>query len=146
MKKSILILAASTFITGALVTSCNSPEEKVENAQENVAEAHQDLDKANEEYLADVETYRKATAERIAANDQSIAEFNLRLANDKQEAKEDYRKKVTELEQKNSDMRKKMDDYKVEGKDNWEIFKTEFNRDMDELGQAFKDLTVKNTK
>jgi ribonucleotide reductase alpha subunit len=31
-------------------------------------------------------------------------------------------------------------------KDNWETFKTEFSRDMDELGNAFRDLTVKNTK
>ena len=39
-----------------------------------------------------------------------------------------------------------MDDYKETGKENWLIFKMEFNRDMDELGQAFKDLTVKNVK
>ena len=41
-------------------------------------------------------------------------------------------------------MKKKMDDYKAEGKEQWEAFKTEFSHDMDELGQAFKDLTVKN--
>ena len=39
-----------------------------------------------------------------------------------------------------------MDDYKVEGKDKWEKFKTEFSHDMDELGKGFKDLTVKNIK
>jgi len=38
-----------------------------------------------------------------------------------------------------------MRDYKGEGKEKWEAFKTEFNRDMDELGKAFKDLTVNNT-
>ena len=27
----------------------------------------------------------------------------------------------------------------------WEKFKVEYNHDMDELGKAFKDLTVKNT-
>ncbi len=40
----------------------------------------------------------------------------------------------------------KMNDYKANGKENWEIFKKEFNHDMDELGKAFKDLTVKNVK
>ena len=39
-----------------------------------------------------------------------------------------------------------MDEYNQEGKENWEKFKTEFSHDMDELGKAFKDLTVKNTK
>ena len=39
-----------------------------------------------------------------------------------------------------------MDEYKAEGKEQWEEFKAEFSRDMDELGKAFKDLTVKNEK
>ncbi len=43
-------------------------------------------------------------------------------------------------------MKKKMENYKEEGKDKWEIFKAEFSHDMDELGKAFKDLTVKNVK
>ena len=29
---------------------------------------------------------------------------------------------------------------------NWETFKVEFKRDMDELGEALKDFGVKNTK
>jgi hypothetical protein len=40
----------------------------------------------------------------------------------------------------------KMDNYKADSKENWEKFKVEFSRDMDELGAAFKDLTVKNVK
>ena len=43
-------------------------------------------------------------------------------------------------------MKRKMDDYKEEGKEKWETFKTEFTHDMDELGTAFKNLTVKNVK
>ena len=47
---------------------------------------------------------------------------------------------------KNSDLKMKLDNYKAEGKENWKKFKIEFNRDMEELGIAFKDLTVKNVK
>jgi hypothetical protein len=43
-------------------------------------------------------------------------------------------------------MKMKMDNYKEEGKDKWEIFKTEFSHDMDALGKSFKDLTVKNVE
>jgi hypothetical protein len=39
-----------------------------------------------------------------------------------------------------------MEDYKVDTKEQWESFKTEFSHDMDEMGKAFKDLTVKNVK
>ena len=143
MKKSILILAAFTLMTGAIMTSCNTPTQKAENAQDKVTEANQDLDKANQEYLVDIENFRKETADKIAANNQSIAEFKARIENEKMEAKADYKNIITELEQKNSDMKMKLDDYKTEGKEKWEIFKTEFSHDMDELGKAFNDLTTK---
>ena len=111
-----------------------------------MVEAHEDLDKANETYLADVATYRIETADKINANNQSIIEFNERIEHEKKDAKADYKKKISELETKNSDMKKRLEEYKVDSKENWEIFKTEFNYDMDELGKAFKDLTVKNKK
>ena len=50
------------------------------------------------------------------------------------------------LEQKNTELKKILSDYKDEGQDKWTSFKNEFNHDMDELGKAFKDLTVKNLK
>ncbi|MBR9998781.1 MAG: hypothetical protein KFF73_07410 [Cyclobacteriaceae bacterium] len=143
MKKSILILAAFTLMTGAIMTSCNTPAQKVENAQDKVTEANQDLDKANQAYLVDIENYRKENADKIAANDQIIAEFKTRIEDEKIEDKADYNNKITELNQKNSDMKKKLDDYKTEGKEKWEIFKTEFSHDMDELGKAFNGLNAK---
>ena len=143
MKKSILIIAVSTFIT---VVSCNSPVEKVKNAQEDVAVANVNLDKANQEYIADILNYRKEVAQKIEANNTSIVEFKARIEHEKKETRAEYNKKMEELEMKNSDAKKKMDEYNQEGKENWEKFKTEFSHDMDELGKAFKDLTVKNTK
>ena len=143
MKKSILVIAVSTCIA---VVSCNSPVEKVKNAQEDVAVANANLDKANQEYIEDILNYRKEVAQKIEANNVSIAEFKARIEHDKKATKAEYMKKMEELEAKNSDAKKKMDEYSQDGKENWEKFKTEFNHDMDELGKAFKDLTVKNTK
>jgi hypothetical protein len=90
--------------------------------------------------------YRQETAARIAANEESIREFNARMAKDKRSAKADYKKRIADLDQKNRDMKLKMDNYKEEGKDKWLIFKAEFSHDMDEMGKAFKDLTVNNVK
>ena len=50
MKKTILAIAASAFITGTILTSCSTPVEKVEDAQQNVNEANKDLNKANKKY------------------------------------------------------------------------------------------------
>lgn len=144
MKKSILTLATSAFLAGAIFTSCNTPAEKVENAQNKVTEATVDLNKANSEYIADMENYRKETAEKIATNEKSIADFNARIENEKADIKKNYKEKIKVLEQKNSDIKKKMDDYKADGKEKWEQFKSEFSHDMDELGKAFKDFTLIN--
>jgi uncharacterized protein YPO0396 len=144
MKKSTLTLA--TFITAVLITSCTSSEKKVENAKEEAVEAAVNLNNANEEYMADMETYRKATNEKIEANNNSIAEFKKRIENEKKEAKADYTKRIDELEKKNSDIKKKMDDYKSDGKANWEAFKAEFGRDMDELGEAIRSFGEKKNK
>lgn len=146
MKKSILTLTASALLAGAILTSCNTPAQKVENAEEKVEAANDDLNDANEAYQKEIDSYRKEADEKIAANNKSIAEFNARIALEKKDAQDDYRRQIATLEQKNSDLKKKMDDYKADGKEKWEQFKTEFSRDMDELGKAFKDLTVKNVK
>ena len=137
MKKSMLMLALFLFITSSFLVSCNTSAEKVENAEQNVMEANQDLDNANIEYLAEVEEYRTQTADKIAANNKSIAEFKARIAVEKLDAQVAYNHKIIVLEQKNSDLKKKMDVFKAESKEQWENFKVEFSKDMDELGTAF---------
>ena len=146
MKKLLTVFLTTSVLSLFILTSCSTPAEKVVNAENKVTDANKDLDKANTEYLADITSYRKETADKIAANDKSIADFNARIANEKKDAKADYKNKIDALEKKNSDMKKRMDDYKADGKDKWEIFKIEFSHDMDGLGKAFKDLTVKNAK
>jgi hypothetical protein len=145
MKQFLLTLSASVFVASIILISCNSPEENVENAAQNVQQANKDLDVANKAYLADIEAYKKQIADSTLANEQSIADFKLRIAHEKMDAKAEYEKKIEALEEKNTDMRKKMDDYKAEGKDKWETFKTSFNHEMHELGESFRNLTRTKT-
>ncbi|MES2003978.1 MAG: hypothetical protein V4450_05610 [Bacteroidota bacterium] len=142
MKLTVLALAACTCFT----ISCSTPAEKVEKAEVNVTEANKSLDKANEEYMADIEKYKAETAVKIADNEKTIAEFKLKIAKDKTADRELNDKAIADLRQKDADMKKRMNDYKPTTKDNWQIFKAEFSHDMDELGKAFKDFTVKNVK
>jgi hypothetical protein len=144
MKKLIFTITASILLTGAIFTSCNTAAEKVENAKDKSVKADEDFNIANEEYLADVENFKKETTVKIDTNKQMIADFNLKIASAKKDARAYYVEQITILEQKNIAMKEKLDAYKVSGKDNWETFKTEFSSDMDELGEAFKNFTVKN--
>src|ERR1039457_3177368 len=100
MKNKINILTATMFAIGSMLIGCSSPSEKVENAQEKVDKANQNLDQAKEDYILDVEKYRKETVEKIAANEKIEADFNARIMNDRIEARDEYKKKVAELDQK----------------------------------------------
>ena len=137
MKKSILVLVASSFAASAMFTNCSSPAEKVENLQTEVVEAKED-------YLLEVENYRAHTAQLISANNESIKEYNSGIEEEKEELRADYRTKIAALERKNNDMSRKMNDYKADGKDEWQSFKAEFNRDMDQLGRELRDLNVRS--
>ena len=144
MKSSKLLFLFTMLSIFFMFTSCDNAAQKVVKAEENVVDAEKDLQMAEEEYLADVEQYKLLSAEKIAANDRSIAEFNARIEQEKKEVRADYKAKIKSLETKNSDMKKKMDEYRVEGKDKWELFKTEFGKDMDELGESISNFGKKD--
>lgn len=144
MKKLIFTITTSVMLTGAIFTSCNTAAEKVDKAEDKSIKADEDFNSAKEEYLADIENFKKETNAKIDANNQLIADFKVKIASSKKDAQVYYQEQIAILEQKNIAMKQKMDTYQETGKDNWETFKTEFNKDMNDLGEAFKNFTVKD--
>ena len=144
MKKLIFALIATVLLTGSIFTSCNTAGEKVDKAEDKSIKASEDFNIAKEEYLADIENFKKETNAKIEANNLTIADFKVKIATSKKDAQVYYQEQIAILEQKNIAMKQKLDAYEESGKDNWESFKTEFNKDMNELGEAFKNFTVKN--
>ncbi|MFI5204791.1 MAG: hypothetical protein ACHQF2_09875 [Flavobacteriales bacterium] len=140
----LVTLAVCACITSAFLINCSSPAEKVEDAKQEVTEAHNDLDEANEAYLADIETFREEKAAEIALNEQQIAQLKATAAYAKKDAKPDYKKKIDELEAENNELKKALEEYEGDGKSKWEIFKAEFSHDMKALGEAFKNTVTKN--
>lgn len=140
------MLTVFTLSASALFTNCNGAAENVEQSEKNVVQAKKDLAIANKEYLADMKQYKKETADKIDSNQKIIDDLNSWVANEKKEFNEEYKKTIAELEQQNKAMKAKLNEYKDEGKEKWETFKAEFTHDMDKLGIAFKNLTVKNVK
>jgi hypothetical protein len=126
-----------------IIPSCNSPAEKVKMANENVTQANKELVEAQEEYAVDIENYRIEARNRIETNNKRIREYKARIENEKKEARDYYKKRIADLEQKNTDMEKRMDDYKADTKEGWEIFKSQFKKDIDELEMALKNFFTK---
>lgn len=106
-----------------LIIGCDSPSEKVKDAQNNVSDAKKDLSIAEDEYLAEVTAFKKESEAKITENDKNIAIVKSKVATVKKEGKVSYEKQVAELEQKNIKLKKKIAEYKEKGKENWQSFK-----------------------
>jgi len=148
MKNTILVLVITLFMIGAFMTSCQWSSEKSDNVQEKVKDTKEkvvDSIKVRNQAIRDsIQVFKRESEEIISSNEKKLTELKGKLANEKKEDRAVLEKKLTELEQKNSDIKEKLENYKDEGQDKWEMFKAEVNHDMNELGKAFKDLTVKN--
>jgi|WetSurMetagenome_2_1015567.scaffolds.fasta_scaffold841574_1 hypothetical protein len=153
MKKITLTLVVATaFLTGTILSGCQSSAQKEATARDNLQEAKQDLKdvkkdaNAKAQKLASAEEWEtfKSDAEiKIINNEIRIAELRDKLNKQGTMLDNMYEKKIETLEQQNKDLKKRIEDYEKSQSD-WETFKREFNHDMDELGKALKDLTVDN--
>jgi hypothetical protein len=143
MKKNQMLLMG-VFVIAMIVSvaSCNSPEQKMENAKKDVVDANEALDKANAEYLADIDKTRRETHLKIVANEKNIQQFNKRIEKEKAEAKADYKKRIAELDAKNYDLKLRMENYKAQGQDDWATFKHDFNKEMNDLLIALDELNT----
>lgn len=153
-KTTITLFATAMLVAGSVFTSCKSPAQKEDAAQTKVEDAQKDLNEAQNE--ANAESQKVATAEewaafkieadaKIKSNDAKIAELTIKMNKPGEILDPIYKKRIQMLEQQNKDLKNRLFVYEKNNSD-WEKFKREFNHDMDELGQALKDITVNNKK
>lgn len=146
LKNTLSIFAITTLVLGMNLSSCSSAADDVKDAKEDVDEANEDLDKAKEDLKIDMEVYRAETIEKMLENERYIAERRKSIETDKSALKVVHQKEIRVLEARNQELKEKLENYKGEGKENWENFKKEFSHDMIEMGEAIKDLSINNTK
>jgi hypothetical protein len=154
MKKTIYTLAAITLMTATVLVGCNTSTKKEEDAKDDVADARENTEDAKEELMvakkeANAEEWKKIKKEtntRITENKIRIAQLKVKMIKSGNSIDTLYAKKIEELEQKNKDIKIKVDSYKNDTSDDWELFKREYNHDMDQLNRAIEDMTVNNKK
>lgn len=154
MKKTIFSLVISSFIVVTAIVSCKSTTKEEIESQEKVDVAEQNLKDAKDSLVV---AKKAATAEEwqafknqkdsvISYNEAQIAALKLKMQKTGESVDAKYQKNIDALEQKNRDLKVKADTYRNDANSDWQSFKREFKHDMDEIGQAFKDVTVDNKK
>jgi hypothetical protein len=147
MKKTIYSLLFALLIAGTALLGCKSSTKEEKESQEKVQEAKDNLVEEKKAVSAEEwKAFRKDTDSVINKNKIRIAVLKLNLKQTGKTVDAKYNKNIDVLEQKNKDLKTKMDTYKNDASNDWESFKREFNHDMNELGNALKDLTVDNKK
>jgi len=150
IKKSFLAFGLATLTLAAISFSgCNASSEKervANEAAQKLIESQNELAAAKKDYAEKLAAFQVATDNKIAENENSIAALKVEIKKKSKTVRAELDAKLAALELKNQLMKEKARDYKDESAEQWEAFKIEFNRDMDNLGQALKDLTTSNTK
>ena len=154
MRKSAIFLATAALLVGVSTSGCKSNSEKEADAVENVQSASDNLeivendaklDAANKANDAEWQTFKEEASTSIDANQTRIDELNVAMNKAGNTFDESYKKSINDLKEKNELLKSKIADYENNQTD-WDSFKREFNSDMAEIGQAFKNLTVNNKK
>ena len=129
------------------MTNCNnSPKknaEKLENAQENLDDATQNLQQAVLDSTNEYTRYKSEAQAKLTANELKIAELKATLKTDKAEMRVKYEKQLLAIEKKNQDLKTSIANYQENDKNKWEKFKEAFNRDLDSLGTSISKITLK---
>ena len=144
MKYKYFIAAVILFMAGSVFTGCNNNREDVEDAEENVKEANQELIDAKAQYEKEWQQFNTDAELRISANEKKISDYKALIKTSSGKSKAKYEKEVIELEQKNVELRKRLREYKYEGKESWETFKKEFNDGVDYIGNTLNDIFTRN--
>lgn len=140
MKTKYLILAGSLLISGLFLAGCTDNRD---NAKDNVEQANQDMIDAQVQFEKDWQQFKSNAELRINSNQQQIDDFKVAMRSTSTRFKAKYENEVLTLEQKNIELKKKLNDFKYERKENWEVFKTTFNNDMDVVSNALNDIFSK---
>lgn len=151
-RKSVLtyglaaLMIAILLFAGCTVNAENKKSEAMDTNTKNINDIKKDLDEAKMEYNKKYETFKMEGESKITENEKTIADLKARTKNKNKTVQANLEKKLTELEEKNRSMKIEIENYEDTDFDKWEAFTVEFNRDMDTLGDALKDLTKKNVK
>lgn len=152
MKKVIYSIAIAAFIASTTLVSCKPSseeevvlDENVQQAKENVQDAKDTLSEARKaSRQAEWEAFKNDADSIVNVNDAKIAQLKLDMKKSGKTIDAKYQENIDALEEKNKNLKVKVKTFKTEANADWQSFKKEFNHDMTELGQAFKNLTVKN--
>lgn len=150
MKTYIIKTILTTSIIGLFMTSCNnSPtakEEDVQEATQDLIDAEADLEQAEYDSISDFNTFKESIQIKLAENQNVIDDLKLKITSKGKVERDIDEVEINKLEKRNTDLRLKIENYEQGPEQKWELFKVDFNNELDNLGQSISDMADRNKK
>jgi hypothetical protein len=129
-ERSILVFTSISLLALAIFTSYHTPQ----------------VDRSSEtEYLIEIENYKREVADRVAIDNRRITELNARFEIKKSEIEKEDENVLAMLKEKINAMQITMNNYEVNGLEDWEFFKEKFENDLVVLHESLINLIIKTS-
>lgn len=132
------------------MTSCNnSPtakEEDVKEATQDLIDAEADLDQAEYDSISDFNTFKESIQLKLVENQKVIDDLKLKITSKGKVERDIDEVEINKLEKRNTDLRLKIENYEQGPAQKWELFKVDFNNELDDLGKSISEMADRNKK
>lgn len=150
MKTYIIKMILTTTIIGLFMTSCNnSPtakEEDVKEATQDLIDAEADLNKAEYDSISDFNTFKESIQLKLVENQNVIDDLKLKITSKGKVERDIDEVEINKLEKRNTELKLKIENYEQGLEQKWELFKVDFNNEMDNLGKSISEMADRNKK
>lgn len=148
MKTSILKLAFISGLFCITLMSCNnSPsakEKELNEATEDLVNATEDLDQAKYDSIKDFKEYKDSILLKLEANEKVITDLNLKINKKTASERRVDQIEIERLEKRHEVLKQKIENYKPGLEQQWELFKVDFNKELDDFGKSLSKMSERN--
>lgn len=150
MKTRIILNLLLALLVSISISSCNkSPKAKeveLNEAKQEVENAEVDLDEAKTDSVYAFNKYKSSIQIKLVENEKVITDLKAKIEDKDRKTQTLYYRQLENLQIKNTELKLKIENYKQGPTQKWELFKVDFNNELDDLGKSISNTAKNNMK
>jgi hypothetical protein len=150
MKTRIILNLLLAVLVSISISSCNkSPKAKeaeLNEAKQEVENAEVDLDEAKTDSVYAFNKYKSSIQIKLVENEKVITDLKAKIEDKDRKTQTLYYRQLENLQIKNTELKLKIENYRQGPTQKWELFKVDFNNDLDDLGKTISTTANNNMK
>ena len=150
MKTRIILNLLLAVFVSISISSCNkSPKAKeaeLNEAKQEVENAEVDLDEAKTDSVYAFNKYKSSIQIKLVENEKVITDLKAKIEDKDRKTQTLYYRQLENLQIKNTELKLKIENYKQGPTQKWELFKVDFNNELDDLGKSISNTAKNNMK